>query len=211
MCRMALWVAVVLVVLGWGAVSEAGFSTGGKLWYMQFADATAQSGLALGPKAEFATGDFRVSGMYLGGHSKSSSGGIVYHDAELVAGLSLGIVDAGIGLRHMTWTFYEGTTGSAVAVFGPMVSMGAGATFGPATPLGWYANTSVMFLDLGNMDAHSPSGDSGEHCNIEGGVSYSVGRLNLACGYRMKFFFQYDGSDNDLTQSGMTLSAMYVF
>lgn len=210
MGRIVRWL-LLLAAFGWGAVAEAGFTTGGKLWYMQFSDASVDSALAMGPKAEYTTGDFRVAGLYMLGHGKRAGGGIPYHDAELVAGLSLGIVDAGIGLRHMTWTFYEGGTGSDVRVFGPMVSMGAGAPLLPGTPLGWYANSSIMFLDLGNMDRHSPSGDSGEHCNIEGGVSYSMDRLHLTCGYRVKFFIQYDGPDNDLTQSGLTLAATYVF
>lgn len=223
------WMAAVVCAASLVQAVEAGFSLGGKLWYAQFADETVSDALMFGPKAEFSTGDFWISGMFLVGKTDVSgqvpvqyydpyygyytvnqdvSFDINLQDAEVVAGMSFAIFDVGVGLRHSTWTFRAGGEEQDVKIYGPMAYVGAGSTFRDS-PLGWYAGASFMFLDLGNMK--DDFGDSGEHFNIEGGLSFSVKQVQFTAGYRIKRFLKHDSEDDDLTQSGLAASGVFTF
>ena len=223
------WLTAVVCAASLVQAAEAGFSLGGKLWYVQFSDETVSDAFMIGPKAEFSSGDFWISGMFLVGKTDVSgqvpvqyydpyygyytvnqdvSFDINLQDAEIVGGMSFSMFDVGVGMRSTTWTFQGEGGKTDVNIFGPMVYAGAGATFGDS-PLGWYAGASFMFLDLGNMKDNF--GDSGEHFNIEGGLSFSVKKVQFTAGYRMKRFLKHDSKDDDLTQSGLAASGVFTF
>ena len=229
MNRTVRWVAAAVCAIGLVQAAEAGFSLGGKLWYVQFEDKSVDSTFMAGPKAEYSSGDFWVSGMFLVGKTKVSgqvpaqyydpyygyytvnqdvSFDVNFQDAEVVGGMSFSVVDVGVGMRHSTWTFKGAGGEENVRIYGPMAYAGAGAPFGKS-PIGWYAGASFMFLDLGNMK--DVAGDSGEHYNVEGGLSFAANRLQFTLGYRIKKFTKYDSKDNDLTQSGPAASGVFTF
>jgi hypothetical protein len=231
MSRTVRWLAAALCAVGLVQAAEAGFGIGGKLWMIGFDKSTGlDDTIMFGPKAEWDGETFWLSGMFLFGSAKSEYteeyGGYTYtyketmdlQDGEVVFGASFSFIDIGVGLRNTTWSFKEedGTKYDSLTIWGPMVYIGAGSSFGES-PLGWYAGVSYMFLDLGDLtdetDEDGRSIDTGEHYNVELGLSLALDRFSATAGYRQKTFLNYDGDKDtlDLTQKGVAISASFNF
>lgn len=236
MARFGRFLAAAFCVAVLAQSSQAGFSIGGKMWAVMFDESTgADDAVVLGPKAEWDYDMFWVSGMFLVGEAKASNGSdqsLDMQDAEIVAGVSFRFVDFGVGIRSTTWqSLTAGTYGyerGETTIWGPMLYIGAGDKIGNL-PLGWYAGASYMFLDMGDLsdaqdrieDAGWDADVTGEHYNIEAGVSYSYKKFSATLGYRYKAFRNWTGGYKyvdytyypvpDWTQQGIALSASYNF
>jgi hypothetical protein len=214
------WLAAVVCVLGLAMTAQAGLSVGGKLWYVSFGDDELDSAILIGPKLEISGETFWLSGMFLFGSAEVSEGGVTedidLQDGEALIGASFQLLDIGVGIRDTTLRF----RGDDMTIWGPMAYIGLGGPFGE-TPFGWYIGGSYMFMDLGDLkdlqdDIEEMGGDAditGEHYNIEGGVSFGMERFQATLGYRMKKFLNWDDKDEngDLTQSGLAASASFTF
>jgi hypothetical protein len=123
-------------------------------------------------------------------------------DGEIVLGVTASIVDLGIGARYSEWTFTDGGMEEDLKIFGPMVYVGVGNTFGYDCPLGWYAGGSYMFKDLGDAYDDDDLGYTMEHYNVEAGLFASAGSFVATLGYRYK---EYLDSGDELID-GMNFS-----
>lgn len=127
-------------------------------------------------------------------------------DGELVLGMTASIVDIGIGARYSEWAFLVPLgNGQAredeLKIFGPMVYIGLGNTFGDA-PIGWYLGGSYMVKDFGDAYDDDDLDYTMEHYNVEGGLFATLGSLVVTGGYRHK---EYLDSGDELID-GMNFS-----
>ena len=131
-------------------------------------------------------------------------------DAEMVLGYTASIVDVGLGARYTTWTIGDGDDADDLVIYGPMVYLGLGNTFGDAS-VGWYVGGSYMFKDFG--DAYDNDWDGTfEHYNVEGGLFASAGSFVATAGYRHKEFVESGGDLVDgLNFSGPTGTVGFGF
>lgn len=225
MSRFGKWLATAVCVAALVQVSQAGLSVGGKLWMVSFDDsAGADSAFMFGPKADLSGDTFWLSGMFLFGKADASDGSgetLDMQDGEALVGMSLSLLDIGVGVRDTTWKFsYAGSSYGDLTIWGPMAYIGAGGFFGES-PVGWYIGASYMFFDLGDLrdqqdalDEMDVSQDvTGEHYNVEAGLSLALDRFSATLGYRQKTFVNWDGSNGmpDLSQKGIAASASFSF
>jgi hypothetical protein len=188
MVGMAL---VLTIALAGNALAS---SIAGKVWYAE-ADSLDDSTLMYGVSGSLSLSEnLWVSGMYLMGTYEDVLGvsGLEWDtaDGEVLLGYSFEYFDVGVGGRYSLWTLGFGPFEEEYQIFGPMVYIGAGASFGNS-PLGWYVGASYMFLDLG--DAYDDDAeDTYEHYNIEGGLSLSLDPLTATVGYRIKDYIAFD-------------------
>jgi hypothetical protein len=207
-------------VLGLVTAAQAGVSLGAKAWYVSFGDDDLDNAILIGPKVDLSGETFWLSGMFLFGSTEVSEGGMTedvdLQDGEALIGATFQLLDIGVGIRDTTLRF----RGEDMTIWGPMAYIGLGNTFGES-PIGWYVGGSYMFMDMGDLkDAQDEIDDAGgdldvtgEHYNIEAGLSFSAERFQATVGYRIKKFLNWDGEGEtgDLTQSGVAASASIVF
>jgi len=193
---------VAALVVSMAGVASAS-SIGAKLWYAE-ADGVEDPAMHYGVTGSLSLGgDLWISAMYLMGTfdnvgaTPARSGVAAYSgasvdtvDGEVVLGYTANIVDVGLGARYSEWTIGDAT--ESLAIFGPMVYIGLGNSFGES-PLGWYVGGSYMFKDFG--DAYDENAeDTFEHYNIEGGLFLSIEALVATVGYRVKDYVNFDDS-----------------
>jgi hypothetical protein len=214
MKRMMRWFAVVVCAAGLAGVANAGagMEVGAKLWYVMFDDSTGIGDTVMGgPKFQWSSpgGAFWASllGMVGQGTFDTTDDNITLVDGELMLGFSLPWIDVGGGLRYTTWEF---TGGDSFNIYGPMVYVGTGTTFG-RSPVGWYLGGSIMVLDLGDIE--DQGGETGEHFNVEAGLFFAKKHVGATLGFRYKGFLSYNDANEtaDLTQMGPALSAVVKF
>jgi len=202
--------------------AQAGLSVGGKLWYVSFGDDAVDSALMIGPKADLSGENVWLSGMFLFGSTEAGGEDIDQQDGEVLVGLTLSLFDIGVGLRDTTWKegLRVGGQTEDMTIWGPMAYVGMGNSFGDS-PIGWYAGASYMFMDMGDLkDAQDDLKSmginediTGEHYNIEVGLSFSAEHFQATVGYRIKKFINYNNKEElgDATQSGLAASASFLF
>jgi hypothetical protein len=222
MNRTVRWMAAALCAVGLVQAAEAEFSVGGKLWMVNFDDAVGlDSTIMFGPKIDLSGETFWLSGSFLFGSADSNEPyygvdeSTDMQDGEVLLGMSFSFIDVGLGFRDTTFGYKEkGKTADKLTIWGPMVYVGTGSMFGES-PLGWYVGASFMFLDLGDLSDVQDVLDSaqvnekvtGEHYNIEVGLSATFEHFSATAGYRYKAFLNFD----DDTQSGIAVSASFIF
>ncbi len=182
---------VAVVALGIAGSAFAS-SLGGKFWYAE-ADGIDDPAMHVGVTGSLSLGgNLWMSGMYLLGTFEDAVWGEDFEsaDGEIVFGYTANIVDIGLGARYSEWAI--GNNAEEFKIFGPMVYVGLGNTFG-MSPVGWYVGGSYVIKDFG--DAYDNDWeDTYEHYNIEGGVFASAGALVATLGYRVKEYVNFDDS-----------------
>jgi len=192
--KKMMTIGMALVLTTALAGSALASSIAGKVWYAH-AEAIDDSTLMYGVSGSLSLSEnLWISGMYLMGTYEDVFGLADLDwdtaDGEVLIGYSFEYFDIGVGGRYSLWTLGFGPFEEEYKIFGPMVYIGAGGSFGDS-PLGWYVGASYMFLDLG--DAYSDDAeDTYEHYNIEGGLSLSLDPLTATIGYRIKDYIAFD-------------------
>ena len=186
-----LVVAALVVSVASGAFAS---SIAAKVWYAEV-DGIDDAALHYGASGSLSLSEkVWISGAYLMGTFDDALGtGVDFDsaDGELIMGYTADIIDIGIGARYSEWTF--GDADDEFQIFGPMVYLGAGNTFGYDCPLGWYIGGSYMFKDLGDAD-DADLEDTFEHYTAEGGLFLSIESLTATAGYRIKDYVNFDDS-----------------
>jgi len=178
----------------------AGLSIGGKVWYADTENADDPAFL-VGPTLSIdLTENLWISGMGLFGTYEFDEGDweMDQTDAEAVLGYTVSIFDIGVGGRYTLWQV--GPDNDELNIFGPMVYLGIGDTFGES-PIGWYAAGSYMFKDFGDAEDEDVPGY--EHWNAEAGLFLAFERFGATVGYRHKEWIE---KDYDRTFSGVAAS-----
>ncbi len=201
-------IVVAAVALSIAGVASAS-SIGVKAWYPKV-DTADDPALHLGITGSISLSDsLWMSGMFLGGTFTDvgdlPGNDVDTADAEIVLGYTANIVDVGLGGRYTKWADADDADDD-FQIFGPMVYVGLGNTFGDA-PIGWYCGGSYMFKDFG--DAYDDDWDvTYEHYNIEGGLFMANGSLSATLGYRVKEFVD---SAIDISFKGVAGSVGFGF
>ena len=197
-------VAVVALSITGGAYAS---SIGVKLWNAEI-DNAEDPALHMGVSGSLSLSDsLWMSGMYLGGTFEDLGGlsgnDVDTADAEFILGYTASIVDVGVGGRYTLWADADDSDDD-FTIFGPMIYVGLGNTFGDA-PLGWYIGGSYMIKDFGDAEGEKVTY---EHYNIEGGLFLAVNSLSATFGYRVK---EFTDSAIDLTFEGIAGSLGFGF
>jgi len=180
------------------AQADSAFDAGVKLWYAEpkEADLALMYGVGFNGQMD----GFWVSGFYVRGENDfirvnepRVTQDFSHADGELAGGLEWDIFRYGLGFRAASVLERRVTEDGArldrKTAYGPMLTLTATQKFAEwpwgftGSPWGWYAETSYMFLDVADKD--------GEHLNVEAGVSFETGGLNMRVGYRYKSYFDF--------------------
>ncbi len=207
--KKMMTIGMALVLTFALAGSTLASSIAAKVWYAEMEEID-DSTLMYGGTVSLSLGETAwLSGMVLlGTYDDVWGSGVDYDsaDAEIVFGLSFGILDVGIGARYSLWTLSDAWGNEEeLTIFGPMAYIGAGDLIGDS-PIGWYIGASYMFKDFGDADDYDWV-DGFEHYNIEGGLYLALDPLMATVGYRIKEYVEYD----DSVFKGVTASIGFGF